>query len=244
MLINKTYNKKFLIGDLHGKWGSIPRHLDTMPSNICYLQVGDFGIGFYDNEMDKLRKLNEFLVEKNSDIYIIRGNHDNPYWFNDDLYDNLKSELTNIFFIPDYTVLNIENENILCIGGAISIDRIPRIKRGIENGTTEYWPDEKIIFDYDKANSYRNIDRMVTHTSPNFAMPWSIGKIVYEFAEKDKSLIKDITTERTKLTDLVNIIMSNNKLKGYYYGHFHNYYTTYVNNCEFICVNVNQFLQF
>lgn len=239
----KNYDKRFLIGDLHGAWSAIPRHLESV-ENTCYIQVGDFGMGFDKNEVEKLKKLNSFLKEKNSDLYIVRGNHDNPFWFNGDFYDHVKSEFTNIIFIPDYTVLKINNENILFIGGAISIDRIPRMKRGVINETVEYWPDEKIMFDYEKASNYRNIDRMVCHTAPNFAMPWSLGKIVHHFAENDKSLIKDVTDERNKLTDIVDIIMSNNNLKGYYYGHFHNHYRTYKNNCEFICVDIEQFISF
>lgn len=243
MQIIKNYSKKFMVGDLHGHWSVILRHLDTMDGDICYIQVGDFGVGFDPDENSKLLKLNSFLKEKNSDIYIVRGNHDNPYWFIEDFYDDFKSDLTNIHFIKDYSVLNIDGENLLFIGGAISIDRVPRIKRGV-NQTTEYWSEEKIVFNYDKANEYRNIDRIFCHTAPNFAMPRSIGKLVYDFAVNDTALITDISNERSNLTKLIDIIMSNNKVKSYSYGHFHHYYRTYISGCEFVCVDIDQFIQF
>ena len=119
----KVYRKKFLLGDLHGYWSVILNHLNHVhETETCYIQVGDFGIGFdeIEKEVDKLMRLNNRLVEYNSDLFIIRGNHDNPMWFNENDFKDIKEQLTNIFFVPDYTVLNLDGENHLFIGGLVS----------------------------------------------------------------------------------------------------------------------------
>ena len=239
---NKIYKRKFLLGDLHGYWSVILNHLNHVhETETCYIQVGDFGIGFDDieKEFEKLQRLNARLVEYNSDLFILRGNHDNPYWFIADDYNYLKDQLTNIFFVPDYTVLNIDLENHLFIGGGVSIDRVPR---RMDGPGKSWWPKEVVNFDFEKAAELRDIDRVICHTAPDFCQPLKFNQLVYNFAMQDDKLLEDLRNERANMTKLVTEIMKNNKIKGYYYAHFHNSYRFYHNDCEFICLNVNQFL--
>ena len=237
----RVYRKKFLLGDIHGYWSVIMNHLNHLDEKeICIIQVGDFGIGFddIDREFSKLLKINERLVECDSDLFIIRGNHDNPKWFKETEFTTLKEKLTNIFFVPDYTVLNIDLENILFIGGAVSIDRVPnKIKN---NGS--WFPDEIIKFDFDRVKELTDIDRIICHTAPDFCEPLKFNQLVYNYATQDDLLLNDLRDERANMTKLVTQVMKNNKIKGYYYGHFHNTYRFFHNNCEFVCLNVNQFI--
>lgn len=234
------YQRIYLLGDIHGYWSILLQHLNHVnEKENCYIQVGDFGIGFdeVENEVERLNRLNDRLVEYDSHLYIIRGNHDNPLWFKDDEYVDIKSGLTNIFFLPDYSVLNINDENILFIGGAVSIDRnYRRVKR------MGWWPEEVVQFDFEKASQFRNIDRVICHTAPSFCKPLTFNQLVYDFAKQDSLLLKDLKEEREKMTQLVTEIMKNNKIKSYVYGHFHNTYRFFHNDCEFICLNVNQFI--
>lgn len=242
-----TYREKYLLGDIHGEWSVILNHLRKIShfdneerKNICYIQVGDFGIGYnkVENEVAKLKILNEELVKHESDLFIIRGNHDDPEWFKIDVYTEYKEKLSNIFFVPDYTVLNIDLENILFVGGAVSIDRNYNKMRG-----GKYWPDEVVKFDYEFVDKLRDIDRMICHTSPDFVEPLTFNNLVYSYAMNDDLLLGDLTTERSNMTKLVTALMNNNKLKGFYYGHFHRNYRFYHNECEFICLDINTFRQ-
>lgn len=236
-----VYRKTFLLGDIHGTWSAILNHLNRIDEDqICYIQVGDFAIGYnpVDYEMKKLKILDEELRKKNSDLFIIRGNHDNPEWFRQGQFDQYKAELTNIFFIPDYTVLNINLENILFVGGAVSIDRVYSKMTG-----RKWWEDEVVKFDFDKVKDLLDIDRMVCHTAPDFVEPLTFNQLVYNYAKQDDLLLADLRNERANMTKLVTDVMSNNKLKGYYYGHFHNHYRFYHRDCEFIGLSVNQFIQ-
>jgi hypothetical protein len=243
MINNKFYKKSYLLGDIHGYWSVILQHLNHVnESETCYIQVGDFGVGFddFEKEFDKLLRLNSRLVEYNSDLFIIRGNHDNPKWFRDNEFKSPKEQLTNIFFVPDYTVLNLNGENILFIGGAVSIDRVPRRMDGPDRS---WWSDEVVNFDFEKVKELRDIDRVICHTAPDFCQPLKFNQLVYDFATQDDKLLEDLRSERANMTKLVTEIMKNNKIKSFTYGHFHNSYRFYHNGCEFLGLNINQFMQ-
>ena len=112
------------VGDLHGNWGHLKwaiKQKQLKDENI--IQVGDFGVGFssYEHDMEKLQQLNDFLKEKNITLYVWRGNHDNPYFFDGTV------NMTNLKLLPDYTLTIIEGKGVLGVGGATSIDRRPRI---------------------------------------------------------------------------------------------------------------------
>jgi predicted phosphodiesterase len=242
-----VYREKYLLGDIHGEWSVILNHLRRGNSldleekrNICYIQVGDFNIGYNDPKLEikKLLVLNNELKDKESDLFIIRGNHDDPEWFHDDKKTEYKEQLSNIFFVPDYTVLNIDLENILFVGGAVSIDRnYNKIYGG------KYWEDEVVKFDFDFVKGLRDIDRMICHTSPDFVEPLTFNNLVYHYAKNDDLLLNDLRNERQNMTKLVTEVMNNNKIKTFAYGHFHRSYRFYHNNCEFLGLNINQFVQ-
>ncbi len=241
-----TYREKWLLGDIHGEWSVILNHLRKTDfdmndrKNICYIQVGDFGIGYnnVDIEMKKLLILNKELAEHESDLFIIRGNHDDPEWFDADKKVEYKNQLTNIFFVPDYTVLNIDLENILFVGGAVSIDRNYNKMRG-----GKYWEDEVVKFNFDFVKDLRDIERMICHTAPDFVEPLTFNNLVYSYAMNDDLLLGDLTNERANMTKLVTEVMNGNKMKSFVYGHFHNTYRFYHKNCEFLGLNINQFIR-
>lgn len=242
----KIYDKKYLLGDIHGYWSVIVNHLVyNDEKNIAYIQVGDFGIGFYEDEPDKLKQLDDMLNDYESDLYVMRGNHDNPAWFKDggnDKITDIKAGLKRIIFIQDYTVLNIDFENILFVGGAVSIDRRPRMMDIRES----WWVDEIFVLDEEKLKGFENIDRVITHTAPDFCEPRGFNSLVYGYAAYDMGLLQDLKIERDLITKMANILMLNGKnpkLKGWYYGHFHNNYRFLHNNMEFVCLTINRFMQ-
>ena len=94
-----VYKEKYLLGDIHGEWSVILNHLHRVSEfdlkekdRVCYIQVGDFGMGYRakEKEFAKLKILNEELTKHNSDLFIIRGNHDDPEWFQADKYVEYK----------------------------------------------------------------------------------------------------------------------------------------------------------
>jgi UDP-2,3-diacylglucosamine pyrophosphatase LpxH len=169
------------------------------------------------------------LVENNVHVWAIRGNHDyKPY------FDNDPFGFTNIHLVADYTVLNLADKNILCIGGAVSVDRMWRKtkkqKQGIlENytmGVESWWEDEVFILERDKLGEMRDINIVVTHTAPHYCEPdntFGFGPFVEGIIREtgDTGLRTDLLYERQQVTDAFNIIKMNNDIEFAYYGHFH-----------------------
>jgi DNA repair exonuclease SbcCD nuclease subunit len=196
------------------------------------IQVGDFGVGFntFAKEKRMLEAYHPLLVKNNVTVWAIRGNHDyKPY------FDNDPFGFTNIKLVPDYTVLNLEGNKILCVGGAVSVDREFRYtkkqKLGIfENdtlGVESWWPDELFVLDVDKVKDLKDINIVVTHTCPDYCPPdnsFGFGPFVENIIRQtgDVDLKTDLLLERNQVTELFHILKLNgNNVEYNYYGHFH-----------------------
>ncbi len=227
------------IGDTHGNNGYIKMVIEAQDyRDMEMVHVGDFGVGFIgmDQELKNLDALNDFMKERNIIFHVIRGNHDNPHYF-DGTYLN-----TNLKLHPDYTVLNIEGKNILLVGGAISIDRVPRrrynqieVAQNLHSEKRYHWEGEKFVLDREKLETMRDINVVVTHTAPHYAKPfdvkgnWNWPPIVQQFIDQgDDRLGDDLVTERCMLDEMYDILDKNNYIEDWFYGHFHrNEYTNH-----------------
>ena len=266
----KNLNINF-IGDTHFQNEDLNNKLQSY-NNTTFIHVGDFNIGcksFYEEEK-WLKILNDTLISINSTMYIIRGNHDDPNYFTDDIEffkKHLKSKyncfhykcfigdeykvdtdeysefifgLSNIKFVPDYTVLNINGNNLLCVGGAISIDRKQHIKRNLLN--IKYYKDEVFKYSPEKVKDLTDIDIVVTHNSPSFCEPKEFNDIVYHFYnDGDVDLLRDLQHERNDLKLLHDILIKNNDLNLWVNGHFHMQTGEYIGNTLFRTVAILEF---
>lgn len=226
------------LGDIHGNFDFISWYVKAHKiKNTSIIQVGDFGIGFKkpNGETDpseelKLDKLNRVLDKFNVNLFAIRGNHDNPAYF-DGSYKNYDR----INLMPDYSVLKIENKNHLFVGGAISIDRIYRTEN------IDYWKDEVFVFDEQKTREVKNADVLVTHNCMSFLFPLWVDSNVLGFAKSDLGLLERITDERLQMTKMWDILTkeNENKIELHVYGHFHQNHTIFIDNTKHILLSIN-----
>lgn len=220
----------WLIGDIHSDINAIVSLVNRQKLNNDYvIQVGDFGIGFRDDNDLVMNKLNVFLENVNVMLLVIRGNHDNPNWFKGDkVWSHIK-------FLPDYTVLDIQNNNVLFVGGAISINRKQKEKEG------QYYPEEIFKLDVEKLEQFRNIDIVVTHNAPNFIYPFGCdAPIVKEYAKNDSNLISDLIAERKEIGKMHDILVRNNYVKKWVNGHFHQSHEMTYSSCHFQLLGINE----
>jgi len=237
------------LGDLHGSFSVIHQYIDLYGVKDAHIiQVGDFGVGFSTLEKEKrlLEMYHHKLVKNNVFVWAIRGNHDyKPY------FDNDPFEFSNIKLVPDYTVLNLCNKNILCIGGAVSVDRMWRMtknqKQGIHDGNElkSWWSDEVFNLDIDKLSTYRDIDIVVTHTAPDYCPidnSFGFGPFVEGIIKEtgDTELRTDLLVERNQLTHAFQILKENNEITHAYYGHFHKSETITIDGIQHRLLNVNE----
>ena len=216
-------------GDIHGDFKTLVYklciqygHTDT----LCIV-AGDCGFGFfkpgyyediYASVLPRLEKANNWVV-------FVRGNHDNPAYFAEERVSHPRWRC-----IPDYTVIDACGKNILCVGGAVSIDRKDRQEenaRRREYGhmeTAVWWPDEALVFRKEEIDALPEdvvIDTVVTHTAPSFCEP-AIKQGLKSWAVMDPGLVWDTEKERKTMDELFAYLKENgHPVFSWLYGHFH-----------------------
>lgn len=249
-----SQNSFVVVGDTHGVHKVI---IDTIEKtdirDTTLLHVGDFGVGFMEEYKDRsnMELLNNVLQEHNNQMYVIRGNHDNPAYF-DGTWD-----WSNLHLVPDYTVINVHGHDVLMVGGAISVDRGPRKKDMLAYAAAgkpinTYWYDELFVLDEEKLKDIKGVTYVVTHTCPSFVTPinntdnnyFSHGGLVEHFViEGDTKLKDDLNKERADQDRMYEILKENNLISKWFYGHYHRFNAEYYDETDFVMVNVDQFYE-
>jgi len=230
----KKKNMIIAIGDVHGKLSKLVEALEKFKDDpaIDFVQLGDFGLGF-DNpikEYKRLKDINFILSKNNHRMWVIRGNHDNPcYWGK-----GSSMELSQISFVKDGTVMELNGKKCFFSGGAISIDRTNRIK-GVS-----YWENEKYKWvDVEKPD---NIDYVFTHDVYHQCSPFNVysERTKYWF-ERDQNLRQDLIDSQEKMEKLHEWLVSINPNFSWYHGHYHESTFTTIENQKTYCLSELEF---
>lgn len=215
-----TVKSVVVCGDIHGEF-------ETLAYQCCVryemrdtlvIVAGDCGFGFkypaYDIDFYFSRCMTR-LMDANIYIALVRGNHDDPWYFDGEHvgYKHFRA-------LPDYSVLTACGHQILCVGGATSVDRIRR------TAGKDYWTDELPVFSHDKLVALRyegyQIDTVVTHTAPSFCENVTPPDWVFRLAEEDMSLLEDMKSERMVMDNILTDLKTDrHPLNRWLYGHFH-----------------------
>jgi len=218
-------------GDIHAEFTQLVFKccMQYGMTDTLIIVAGDCGFGFerpgyYENVY---KKCNKRLTKANNWIVFVRGNHDNPAYFEKGCI-SYKRWMT----IPDYSVIKACGHTILCVGGATSIDRLYRIMdkhwHPIETddplAPNVYWPNEQPFYDeakLDEINKAFAIDTVITHTSPSFCELTS-HQGLHDWAIRDEDLLDDVKYERKVMDQLqAYLYAKNHPLRYWYYGHYH-----------------------
>lgn len=244
------------MGDLHGNFNTIIPNLKNKEiENAVLIFCGDVGIGFRREEYyeEMFTKLSKLLAEANNQLVFFRGNHDKPKYYDG---KHFISELyPNIHVVPDYTVLSINGgeRNILCLGGAISVDRFYRrqwnndalLSHSFYKGESKdkyvpqcFWEDETIVYNKCKINCLTEdgfkIDTICSHTSPIFTYPTEKGSFVEHWAKRDVMLLDDLDAERNTMSNILNdLLEKGHPITKWYYGHFHQHHEEEINGISY-----------
>lgn len=219
-------------GDIHGNFLGIVSKLCKQYgcTDTLLIVAGDCGFGFeksgyyqtiYTMVAYLLRKANNYVV-------FIRGNHDDPSYFQEEKLHHQRWRC-----VPDYSVIRVWGHNILCIGGATSIDRMGRQDENArmrERGhvqTATWWEDEVPVFCPEEIEAIPEdirIDTVVTHTAPSFCEPeaFTAKQGLKSWAVYDPTLIWDVDKERKTMDEIFRCIQEHgHPVKRWLYGHFH-----------------------
>lgn len=211
------------IGDIHGEFSKMQNGMveimESAGEPVNFVQVGDFGLGFErpKRDHDRLSTINHFLKEKDSRLYVIRGNHDNPaFWEWGCGY-----EFSNIEFVPDDYIRVIEGKTCYFAGGSVSVDRSRRTQ-GID-----YWVAEE----YKVKNLLRfisePIDILFTHDVYHPVSPFNASSDTVKYwCEKDDKLMGDILNSQNSMMSLYHDVYDSNPKFAWYHGHYHESHVT------------------
>lgn len=171
----------YISGDIHGDVyrisEMITKHWITEDDIIVLL--GDVGMNYYGNKHgDRRRKkmLNSFGIK----ILCIHGNHEmrpeslityrEDQWHGGTVY--VEEEFPNLLFAKDGEVYDLDGRKAIAIGGAYSVDKWYRLRRGLH-----WFPDEQPS-DAIKARVEKKLDELgwqidtvLTHTCPYRYIP-------------------------------------------------------------------------
>ena len=237
---NTNFDVLYALGDTHGENLAIAPMLLGNDEKLkkCVLHCGDFGIGFSTRTGDNVAmiKLNARLSRYNIVLYAIRGNHDNPVYFNNPKFE---LDFSNIILVPDHTILNLTIEGkdkvVYMNGGAISVDRTNRTP------SKSYWWDEGVnsLSNSELDEIPNNIDIVITHTRPRGVFPVDKNNIEH-WLLKDMGLDNDLEIELETISTIFNAINSRNTQYQHFYGHFHMSNTEYLHTNKHKLLNIKE----
>lgn len=244
MILSYSNVKSVVVcGDIHGDFETLVYKITIQYQleNTLVIVAGDCGFGFEKSEYYEqiFNRIQKRLSSRNNWIVMIRGNHDNPLYFNGEYRITHKRWCT----IPDYTVLQVDNHNILCVGGAISIDRFLRKQEMLIRQDRElYWADEAPFLSKDILEILRikgiNIDTIITHTAPSFCdLQTKSG--LEKWALYDEKLLEDCNCERSVMDAIFEKLRyDGHNLKCWYYAHFHQSRRVCIDGIKYVMLDI------
>ena len=209
----------YITGDKHGDFSSI--------FDFCYkykttrkdimIVLGDAGINYFANSKDYILK--NSLLQYPITFFLIHGNHEerpeNISGYKKKKFHGgivyYEDEYPNLLFAKDAEIYNFNNNKVLVIGGAYSVDKPYRLLYG-----NNWYPSEqpslktknKVLEVLKKNNN--KIDIILSHTCPFKYIPREVFISGVDQSSVDNSL-------EYYLDDIEN----NTDYKYWYCGHFH-----------------------
>lgn len=239
MELKKIDLKKFptvvFTGDIHGLFRAMVSSLLSQYGyrDTIVVVCGDIGMGFYKRGYytDEFRWMQNRLEKQNVTVVMLRGNHDQPCYFSDPDYSEFQygGSYPNAFLVPDYTILETSKGNVLCIGGAISIDRSARTE------SISWWPDEKFVMPSEELYnqlSKEDLSIVATHTCPKCCGPLFNDAMGYE--QVDRFIMSELQNERLDLLEVFENLKESHSITHWLYGHFHGHYSDDFNGTRFV----------
>lgn len=244
-IYNANNNPFLFVGDIHGCFNEFCHSLITRQIFHCtnVIVCGDFGVGFHkiNYYSTMFKKLDKRFSTCGINLYAFRGNHDDPDFFsNETIKQKVLNNINSIHLVDDYDIVKNDDNTILCIGGARSIDKANRWQwdyKAMKKVPQGWWKGENIKDipnDFEKFIEDNNISINIicSHSAPDFCEPFGKEELNL-WAKYDDTLIEDCNNERALLTKIYNQLIEKHPIKYWFYGHFHKSYLLFKDDVRF-----------
>ena len=208
MNIIPDHHPLYLIGDYHCNTERLIEKLELIKGPATLIMLGDYSTYDAQGISDLATLLSGYDVHS----YLLRGNHDNPkYWQDRSLADILETPAFKL--LEDVDSLQWRQLKITTVSGAISVDR-----SCIRTDNGKCWPAQEAIDTnvIAKVLELGHADILLSHTGIVEGVT-AKNQFVESFASTDDTLIDDIKAERL----LIQKIMIASNCQKHYFGHFH-----------------------
>lgn len=206
------YKNLCIVGDIHGEFRELVWNITQKGlKDTAFIVAGDFGLGFYKRGYydTVYLKIKDRLSKNGNCILGVRGNHDNPEYF-DPESEELFIDYPEFKALPDYTRLYWGDREILVIGGATSVDKTWRIKEESKSGNKLWWENERPLKDLSRINLKEDI--IISHECP-----LCLGPVLVRDNMMDLDTYHNILEDRKYFDKVIKESRPNN----YYFGHYH-----------------------
>jgi 3-oxoacid CoA-transferase subunit A len=166
----------YITGDTHRTFSRLLVPGIELSTDNTLIILGDAGINFYLNQEDVFIK--QWLNDLGITILSLQGNHEerpeniSTYHeverINGKVY--VEDQFPNLVFAKNGEVYNIEGNRILVIGGAYSVDKYYRLRKGLPWFKDEQLSKKEKEEILDKVNGLE-VDYVFTHTCPYKYIP-------------------------------------------------------------------------
>jgi len=171
----------YYTGDTHGQPSKIldfAKRFQLTPDDVIVV-LGDAGFNYYGNDRGdrhRKRRLNDTGVT----IFCLHGNHERrpeslPYYHEIEWHDGIvfiEDDFPNLLFSKDGEVFDFDGRQAVAIGGAYSVDKYYRLRRGIDWFEDEQPSEEtKERVESKLTEIGWKIDIVLTHTCPAKYIP-------------------------------------------------------------------------
>ena len=229
-----TCNRELWIcGDIHGEIKRLVHDATHRLKIRCadIFVVGDFGAGFgRPNSMDvRYREIRSALEANDICLYTIRGNHDDPAFFDG------QHNYERLHFLPDHKMIELCGKRIYPIGGAVStdidlIDPLTRKSRRtineslIKHGSSKrvWWQNEAPV--QITEGLPESADIIVSHEAPLSFAPT---------LTREPHMREDAWQQVIKSRRYLDYVLKTVKPPLWFYGHYHHHYEGCINEALF-----------
>lgn len=204
----------WLCGDVHGRHDKLFHAIKTEDVRDAHIIIlGDVGIGFYAEDPPYLpreyRNLQKRASERNLQLWLIRGNHDNPVFWEGALKEQAEKDYPNIHLLQQGFV-TINGDIHYIFPGGVSIDRFKR-REG-----QSYWKDEVVKFASSELSETLPVVKAVLgHTGPR---PHGLSNDLLDYYVMMDSGLHELLSDEYKVVS--DVIQALNP-QYFIYGHYH-----------------------